>query len=449
MQKAEREQLGGGAQANMCVAPEAQSSMPQQQSAQRQYMQSLAGPQQKGKAEAAPAAPENKAAKLSKMSVGNVTDLGGGFSRKVGALIDVLIPKDGDCGAIQVDANLPIPPIGANLAITMKAEVERMNAASGKSKVRVRSELAIGVSKKIDAVFMEAYAKVQLLGYTESLGDTSEEALRLITLGIYERLHGSFPGPAEALMDPRAAKATVAGMDEEDYSETGAGVSASASLKLGHGEHGKEMGGSAQFTQGTRLHNEKGELKGRPIRAFKYGVSAGHIAGSLEGSCEHENGQITLAEARISAGAKMSLAHLSVEGKVAEALGALFGEACQAGRLGKALNSDSAGRKLGAGIDLVGKSGCARLTGHLVNEQLTKRVHGWEGVEVGVKFIGMVRYDAGKWVGRLQVCRTQEIQLGGSEADTVHLLLENSESVIDTGEFVAAGGGHAEPGGEG
>ena len=413
-------------------APDAHAQGSGAPAAQRQYMAQLAQEQKGAQGAAPPTAggartPGQKQAALKKIKLGAVNDLDTGFSSKVGQIIDVVCPKAGDLTVLQVEANIPISA-GVAVALTLEGEAERT-----KSGVRLRGDFRIGIQGKVDAAIIEVYAKVQGLGYCEAFGDTSSEAVRLMTWGFYQRVKGVSERAANFVWNKDKMAAVTRGMDEDDYAENGVGIAASVGMKRSSAVPGnlpKKAEGEVTATRGTRWQKgENGKLDAKETRALELEFASGPFKVVLEGSVVREGGKVKEWDVRLKFTGTVLLADAAIEKKVVEWLANIAMQAAQASRIGKALADGSTGQRIGAGFGLLGSSISGRYAGELVNQKLAQRVKSFGGARIALRGVIGVDSEGGAMRGMFKLARVQTMSVGG-ESSAISVVLQNSESVV-------------------
>ena len=114
------------------------------------------------------------------------------FFDHFGKLIDVAVPSNGVKAELEIEVDFPVDNSGVGfIGLRFKAEADRGEA----TKIKVRTEAAITGGAKIPGL---ARIKAEFGGYIESQGQTSTEAVRLFSYGLY-RLFRESPVMPEGL----------------------------------------------------------------------------------------------------------------------------------------------------------------------------------------------------------------------------------------------------------
>ncbi|MCC6959298.1 MAG: hypothetical protein IT301_05580 [Dehalococcoidia bacterium] len=122
------------------------------------------------------------------------TQMEGNFSSiltKLGPVFSAAAPASGDTGEIEIAVKVPVDPSGTGyLGFRIKASVERLK----KKAMKMRFELAVVGGAKIGNV---AEIGGELGMYLEAQGGTPEQALELVSYGVYRRFRESSVLPRE------------------------------------------------------------------------------------------------------------------------------------------------------------------------------------------------------------------------------------------------------------
>jgi hypothetical protein len=207
---------------------------------------------------------ENEAAQTDAMSdLGTVKMLGSGFFDKAGAVIDALVPNEGDMGKLKLTVNVPVDPTNTvKVGFAFEALVSRVG---GQTKMKVQAAANVSASKKIEAYFftVEAFARASLAGIIEASGDDGPEAFHLIGLAIHEQIADVSKTVADAVFSSSFIQETIDDMDEDDYVDLA--LTGSLAAGLG-GDVMDNLGAKAQAATYAKVKKrlskgEDGELK--------------------------------------------------------------------------------------------------------------------------------------------------------------------------------------------
>ena len=406
------------------------------QQAQQQYSQQLqkgAPPKDIGskttKDAAAKGGPGTLASKkkaLSKHNIGTVSDLDHDFAAKVGKLLDALVPVVGDQGGLQIDANIPVSA-GVFVAVTLIGEASR-----SKPGVELRADFRLGLMGAADLGLVNAFVKVQGIGYMEAFGDDSAKTLRLLLWGLYQRVRGLSQRAAEFVWSKGRMDLIEKSMDADDYAENGAGLGVTTGIGVREkaGAQPAGVAGGVQVTQGTRWQKGRGgKVEAKTVQAVKTEFTVGPAQVKIEGSLIKVGGKVTDWEIKVGFGGTLPLAQLSLDGKVVEWILTVLSQAARADRLGAALASKNSGRQVGAMVSLLSKDVAARYAGELLNQKMMSKIKSFGGTQIALRGSAVLSKGPSGVTGSFQLMRTQVIEVGG-EADMIHVMLENSEAIL-------------------
>jgi len=192
----------------------------------------------------------------------------------IGAVVSRLAPHTGDHGEAKLELSIPVPPVSIDLVFLFEAK-KLDGEEDGESPTEVNCEITVGPS--IDGKVAKIGAA--LGGYTKAQAPTPEEAMLLISYGLYRRCkespaipkglssylwNGATDDKAEAQADlwSRRVEEEVFS-DEHTYVETGA--KGALELGLGHPDVFGIKAGMAAFS-GKRYDKKSLEnsAKGAP-----------------------------------------------------------------------------------------------------------------------------------------------------------------------------------------
>lgn len=129
---------------------------------------------------------------------------------KLAPVFSAAAPASGDTGEIEVAVKVPVDPSGVGyLGFRIKASVERLK----KKSMKMRFELAVVGGGKIGNV---AEIGGELGMYLESQGATPEQALELISYGVYRRFRESKVLPREMANFIWGGSATAVGWNRSE-----------------------------------------------------------------------------------------------------------------------------------------------------------------------------------------------------------------------------------------
>ncbi len=265
-------------------------------------------------------APAPKKGKDESKDVGELDGLGKKFQKKAGGLLEKVAREPGQTGRLSVFTNVPIDGAGF-----IKASFKFMGQVSrgADGKVTMKASVGGGVSagKEIDLYFatIKAFAAAQVYGYIEAKGDTGEECFQLMALGIHRRLAKINKKLANAVVGKGTVEAAVAGMDDEDYVETGMGVEGVVGAG-GEIHPDQDVGGwaSAGRQSGERVSKgDDGELKTEKYNQMSQSIGTWLPPFRLSGSytAKKKDGAMAGIDMSLTGGAMMSIG--DIEGRLA------------------------------------------------------------------------------------------------------------------------------------
>jgi hypothetical protein len=179
--------------------------------------------------------------------------------RRFSSIVDRVAPSPGDTGEIEAKVKIPIDPSGAAyLGFRILAEVERRSDV-----VKVHFEMGLTGGAKVANL---AEVGGELGFYLESQGAEAEDAMELISYGVYRRFRESVGLPREIANYGwggsegwRGAERWAAGVEKERLTREGTYVE-TGGLAIGRGEAGfsklVKVKGEAKYSSGRR-YDEK------------------------------------------------------------------------------------------------------------------------------------------------------------------------------------------------
>lgn len=263
--------------------------------------------------------PDKKPAGEEKEDLGQIEGLGKKFQKKAGGLADLCAPEPGRTGRMTVFVNVPVAAGGmVKVSFKFMGQVTRGEDGHVTTKLTVGGGVTAG--KKINLYFatVDAFAAAQIFGYVEAKGESGEECMRLVALGLHTRLAKVNKSIANAVFGPETIAAALEGLDEDDYVETGLGVEAAVG---GGGEIApdKQAGGwlAGSATKGDRLsRGDDGELKTDKMKGAAVSIGTWLPPFRLMGdiSTKYKNGVMESAGGAITGVAMMSIG--DIEGRL-------------------------------------------------------------------------------------------------------------------------------------
>jgi hypothetical protein len=177
----------------------------------------------------------------------------------VGAIIDALIPRDGNKAALSIKFDIPVHPlVKINFALSgsaMRIGDQAMLSAS--------VSLGVKIEGKIKAFWVElkTYLGVSGTGYLKALGDTAEEAFAFMGLGAREIVAQYSEKAASFMMSSQDRENVIGLMSDKEYAELGLGISVSAGASFSNdidkdNSNVTGVGVSAGYQQGIRFSDE-------------------------------------------------------------------------------------------------------------------------------------------------------------------------------------------------
>lgn len=367
--------------------------------------------------------------------MGQVECLGGSFSRNAGGILDAMLPNEGDKGKLQINVNIPVDQSG-----TVRVGLEFMVEAERDDKgVKGRIQIGGGISANFEAdlYFMtaRAFAQAQVFGYMESRGSNSAMMFDLMVLGIQQRVAAASERIADAVFDRDKIDQTIRDMTEDDYVESGLGVSVSGGMGVSTDDESAGVGAGVSASTGTRISGGPGSELTETSVSQVTGSLSGSVSpfatqGSLQG--KWEQGRFQKLEAKLEGEAMIGgdqLSEMVVGGQwISGAVGTVAG--IISGGSGM-LDDASAARRAGAlasfmrqnsGIGVLAEAASARAISQLADM----------GVNLGHKLTVAGSWEQGKGFGlEIGLERVQQIEFGENPRDLVYVLVENVQRVFN------------------
>lgn len=266
-----------------------------------------------------PEAPASAAKGEEKDDLGELDSLGKKFQKRAGGLADKCAPEPGRTGRMTVFVNVPVAA-GGLVKVSFKFMGQVVRGEDGHLTMKLQVGGGVTAGKKIELYFatVNAFAAAQVFGYVEAKGDSGEECLRLIALGLHTRLSKANKKVANAVFGAETIKAAIAQLDDDDYVETGLGLEAA----IGGGgeiapdtEAGGWFAGSAQ--RGERVsRGEDGELKTDKMKGATLSLGTWLPPFRLMGgyTTKYKNDVLDSAEGSVTGVAMMSVG--DIEGRL-------------------------------------------------------------------------------------------------------------------------------------
>jgi hypothetical protein len=365
--------------------------------------------------------------------MGTVRSLDGKFSRTAGALLDAMLPNEGDKGKAQINVNVPVDASGT-VRVSFEFVVEAEREHDG---VKGRIQIGGGVSakKEIDLYFMsaEVFAQAMVFGYMESSGDSSAEMFDLMLLGIQQRVASVSTTVADAVFNARQMQQIVKNMDKDDYVESGLGASLSGGAGVAGSEKQQEASAGVSGQTGTRLSSDgKGGLKSDGVSQIQgqiqgiaepFGMS-GKLAGKFQ------NGQLHALEAELSGEAMLGAHELNELVMGGRWLSGMIGKLGGIVGGGAGLIQDkNAARRVGGLATFIRDSSGAGVLAEAASAKAISKLQGM-GVKLGHKLTVKGSWEGGKYGLDLSLERVSQIEYGKNPRDLVYVLVENVQRVF-------------------
>jgi len=356
--------------------------------------------------------------------------MGDGFYKAAGGVLDTLLPSEGTKGKFQINVNIPVAGGGAvTVGFEFKGEAER----GDKNKLKTWLEMGATLTGKVDAWLFKAFLRARIFGYMEAQGDNGAEVFRLMAMALEKRVRSVSDRLADAIFSDYTISMAEAGMDKDDYVESGLGASITGGFGSGDGSRGGSAG--AQYTSGTRLtKGDDGEIKST-------GTSQFEVSASLKADPFNLNGKFTLQwmagrlekiELEVSGAHEIDLEKLQamlagqwLTGNIAAIKSLIENkkklaqekgwDAQKVGMLSQAMTG-----LLGA--DIVGAKGV---------DAALRKVKSFQGVKLGHKVTIKGGWERGKGpTAELLIERYGKLEIGDEVHSTFYLMLEGSQRVL-------------------
>ncbi|GAB4569898.1 MAG: hypothetical protein Tsb0020_24320 [Haliangiales bacterium] len=225
-------------------------------------------------------------------NLGEITTFGDSFYSRAGAVLDALLPNEGDKGKVQINVNLPV---NANVRVSFQFVCEGERNSNG---IKSRVEVGAGVTATVDLWVAEAFAQAMVFGYLEAQGSNGAEVFRFMSLALYERVASVSRDAADYVWGRSFRRRSRAMMEGEDFVESGMGVEFSAGLSADGGN--QAVGAGVRASTGTRI-DPTGEHSVAML-AGKFAITSapwsGEVGVQLSGNDGQEAGQLSFSLAR-------------------------------------------------------------------------------------------------------------------------------------------------------
>lgn len=349
-----------------------------------------------------------------------------GFCTGAGALVDGIVPSDGSEAGLRINANFPLVASG-NVTAGLEFRIEAERDAD---KVKIRTQLGATITGRADLWLVEAWARAQVYGYIEAEGNNGAECVRMMMYAIRQRVAQASDRLANAMFDQRFVADTEAGMQGEDYVESGLGAEVSGGVGTPGGDAG--VGARASGEGGTRIgRGDDGRMQGRQSRTVRVGVTIAEDPFELEGQLELKwlNGQFHEGEIELTGTAELDLEKL--EHCVGpEFMGGMVG--ALAGTLtrqnGLVAGDANAARQIGGATDFILGCNAARLGGAAAVQALATRYPNVPIQELSAAYALTLKskWDAsGNAEFFMRLARQTQFQIGESERSPFYLELSS------------------------
>lgn len=367
-------------------------------------------------------------------NLGEISTFGDAFYSRAGAVLDALLPNQGDKGKVQINVNLPV---NSNVRVSFQFVCEGERNADG---LKARVEVGAGVTATVDLWVAEAFARAMVFGYLESQGDNGQEVFRFMSLALYERVASVSRDAADYVWGRSFRRRSRGMMDEGDYVESGMGVEFAAGLSADGGN--QAVGAGVRASTGTRI-TAAGSQDVNMI-AGKLALTAapwsGELGVQLTGGQGNESGELSFSLARtanmldfagvLEDGSIQTLmidwcarALSTARSLIARTNGAQGQDmARRVGAIAGMVRSNSFGMNIGSAAALRGLGQQLRsLNSHNLGQKLT--------IKLGVT-PNNVSFQA-------DLERTTQIEFGANDRAPVYVNLENSSTMISIGPATA------------
>jgi hypothetical protein len=341
--------------------------------------------------------------------------MGDGFYKAAGEVLDNLLPSEGTKGKAQINVNIPIAGGGAiTIGFEFKGEAERGEG----NKLKARFELGATVTGRLNLLFFKAFLRARLFGYLEAQGDNGLEVFRLMAMAMEKRVR-SVPKVGDKLANAIFSDYTIAmaeaGMDKDDYVESGMGLAVSGGFGSGDGSRGVSAG--AQVTSGTRM------TKGQDGFIKSTGTSQFEVSASLKADPFELGGKFTLQWM----GGKLNKVEVTqwLSGQIAGLTKLIKDKK----RLAESKGWDA--QKIGLVGQALSNLTSAELAGAKGADAALRKIKSFQGVKLGHKATLKGGWERGKGASaEFIIERYGKIEIGDAVHSTVALALEGTQRVM-------------------
>lgn len=367
-------------------------------------------------------------------NLGEISSFGDAFYSRAGAVLDALLPDQGDKGKVQININLPV---NANVRVSFRFVCEGERSASG---VKARIEVGAGVTATVDLWVAEAFAQAMAFGYLEAQGDTGEEVFRFMSLALYERVASVSADAADYVWGRSFRRRSQRMMDGDNYVESGLGVELSAGLSADGGD--QQVGAGVRASSGTRI--SAAGTQSVSMLSGKLAVTSspwsGEVALQLSGGEGNESGQLSFSLARDTD--ITSFASVLEDGSIQTLmLDWAAGVVSSASRLisrTSGAQSQSLARRVGAIAGLVRSNSLGLNIGSAAALRgLAQSLRALNTVNMGQKLSITLGVTPSQVSFQADLERTSQIELGRNARAPVYVSLENSSMIVSIGPATA------------
>lgn len=284
------------------------------------------------------------------------------------------------------------------------------------------------------AMTAEAFAQARVFGYLECYGDSSAEMFDLMLLGIHYRLAEASQPVADSVFGVEKIGAIARAMDDDDYAESGLGVSLSVGGSVSSGDEGMGAAAGAGLQAGTRIQSDgRGGLREEETAQVEGALSGAvdpfAVGGKLLG--KWRRGQFTTLEAELAGEAMIGadqLSELVVGGRwLSGVIGQLGGIVSGGSSL---LGEPQAARRAGGLASFIHQSSGSGVLAEAASARAITQLRGM-GVNLGHKLTLKGTWEEGKGYGvEILLERVSQIEYGDNPRDLVHVLVENVQRVF-------------------
>lgn len=179
------------------------------------------------------------------------------FERIVGNAIDAAIPDKGMAVSTKATARIRKPgPVDTEAIFEVSGSAERTDDG-----VEFKARASIGAKAGLNVFFGKVYAAVEGFGTLESKGDSAEESVRLLSLGLERKVAEISKDAADFIWGGEFATEAIRQMDENDQVEAALGIEGSVGGTTKVGKQKAELEVGVSEKNGTRYTANGGKLE--------------------------------------------------------------------------------------------------------------------------------------------------------------------------------------------